>query len=177
MYKKGLSLAAGATAVLLIIIIGVTAVVGISINSQIQSQGISYTQTGVNETSVAFTNNTYSALAVPYAISITSIGNASMTIGSANYTLLANTSASSVQMLYYNSTSTVPENATGFLNGNYWVMYDYNLPNDAYRAAGNSTLGIQQVTSQMTLVGLIVVMAIVIGLLWSSFGRTVTASI
>lgn len=41
---------------------------------------------------------------------------------------------------------------------------------------GNSTLGIQQITQQMTLVGLIVVMSIVIGLLWSSFGGFVGGS-
>lgn len=83
-YKRGLSLAAGASAVLLIIIIAITAVVGVRINAQLQS--------------------------------------------------------------------------------------GYSAGNAVYDAAQNSTLGIQQITSQMTLVGLIVVMAIVIGLLWSSFG-------
>jgi len=39
-----------------------------------------------------------------------------------------------------------------------------------YLAAQNSTLGIQQITSQLTLVGLIVIMSIVIGVLWTSFG-------
>ena len=84
MFKKnGLTLAAGASAVLLLIIIGVTAVVGLTILRQ---------------------------------------------------TALSNTNA--------------------FVNA----------------TAGNASLGIQQITSQLTLVGLIVVMAIVIGLLWSSFG-------
>ena len=40
----------------------------------------------------------------------------------------------------------------------------------AYLAVENSTAGIQQVTSQLSLVGLIVIMAIVIGVLWTSFG-------
>lgn len=34
----------------------------------------------------------------------------------------------------------------------------------------NATDGIEQITSQLSLVGLIVIMAIVIGVLWSSFG-------
>jgi hypothetical protein len=38
-----------------------------------------------------------------------------------------------------------------------------------YTAAGNASLGISQITSQLSLVGLIVIMAIVIGVLWSSF--------
>lgn len=82
--KKGLSLAAGASAVLLLIIIGVTAVVGITILNQVVT--------------------------------------------------------SDASSIWVNST------------------------------VSNSSLGIQQITQQMTLVGLIVVMAIVIGLLWSSFG-------
>jgi hypothetical protein len=35
--------------------------------------------------------------------------------------------------------------------------------------AANASLGISQITSQLSLVGLIVIMAIVIGVLWSSF--------
>ena len=82
--KKGLSLASGASAVLMLVIIAVTAVVGIKINTQLQS---------------------------------------------------------------------------GLSAGN--AVYD---------AAQNSTLGIAQITSQLTLVGLIIIMAIVISLLWGSFG-------
>ena len=41
---------------------------------------------------------------------------------------------------------------------------------NVYLAAENSTAGINQITSQLTLVGLIVIMAVVIGVLWSSFG-------
>lgn len=81
--KNGLSLASGASAILLLVIIGVTAVVGLSILADIDGQG-------------------------DYA--------------------------------YVNST------------------------------VGNASLGISQITSQMSLLGLIVVMAIVIGLLWGSFG-------
>lgn len=36
-------------------------------------------------------------------------------------------------------------------------------------AAANASAGISQITSQLSLVGLIVIMAIVIGVLWSSF--------
>jgi hypothetical protein len=36
-------------------------------------------------------------------------------------------------------------------------------------AAGNASGGISQITTQLPLVGLIVIMAIVIGVLWSSF--------
>lgn len=82
-HKKGLSLAEGATGIILMVIIGVTAVVGITMLESVDGQG------------------TYA---------------------------------------YVNA------------------------------SIGNGTLGIQQITSQMTLVGLIVVMSIVIGLLWSSFG-------
>lgn len=39
-----------------------------------------------------------------------------------------------------------------------------------YLAAENTTAGIQQLTSQMTLIGLIIAMAVVIGILFSSFG-------
>lgn len=39
-----------------------------------------------------------------------------------------------------------------------------------YLAIENSTAGIQQVTSQLSLIGLIVIMAVVIGVLWASFG-------
>lgn len=85
--KKGLSLASGASAVLLIVIIAITAVVGVRINTQLQS--------------------------------------------------------------------------------------GYSAGDAVYDAAQNSTLGIGQITSQMTLVGLIIVMSIVIGLLWSSFGGMV----
>lgn len=46
----------------------------------------------------------------------------------------------------------------------------YSAGDAVYDAAQNSTLGIAQVTSQLTLVGLIVIMSIVIGLLWTSFG-------
>ena len=81
--KKGLSLASGASAVLMLVIIGVTAVVGIKILAAVPDQS---TQSYVNA------------------------------------------------------------------------------------SIGNASLGIQQITSQMTLVGLIVVMAIVISLLWGSFG-------
>jgi len=35
---------------------------------------------------------------------------------------------------------------------------------------GNASAGITQVTGQLSLVGLIVIMAIVIGILWTSFG-------
>lgn len=41
---------------------------------------------------------------------------------------------------------------------------------DVNVTVGNATAGINQVVSQLSLVGLIVVMAIVIGVLWSSFG-------
>ena len=44
-----------------------------------------------------------------------------------------------------------------------------NTTTAAYAAAGNTSLGIAQITSQLSLVGLIVIMAIVIGVLWSSF--------
>jgi hypothetical protein len=44
-----------------------------------------------------------------------------------------------------------------------------NFTSAAYNAAGNSSLGITQIVSQLSLVGLIVVMAVVIGVLWSSF--------
>lgn len=82
--KKGLSLVAGSSAVLLLVIIAMTAVVGIRINAQLQS--------------------------------------------------------------------------------------GYSAGDAIYDAAQNSTVGIAQITSQLTLVGLIIVMSIVIGLLWSSFG-------
>ena len=40
---------------------------------------------------------------------------------------------------------------------------------DVYLAAANGSAGISEVTSQLTLVGLIIIMAIVIGLLFSAF--------
>ena len=41
---------------------------------------------------------------------------------------------------------------------------------DVNVTVGNATAGINQVVSQLSLVGLIVIMAVVIGVLWSSFG-------
>ena len=41
---------------------------------------------------------------------------------------------------------------------------------DVYLAAANVSDGIEQVTTNLTLVGLIVIMAIVIGVLWGAFG-------
>lgn len=46
----------------------------------------------------------------------------------------------------------------------------YSAGNAVYDAAANSTLGIQQITSQLSLIGLIVAMAIVIGILFGAFG-------
>lgn len=51
--------------------------------------------------------------------------------------------------------------------GNTTVM---NWSRPAYYAAQNTTAGLNQIVSQLSLVGLIVVMAIVIGVLWTSFG-------
>ena len=41
---------------------------------------------------------------------------------------------------------------------------------DVNITVGNATAGINQVVTQLSLVGLIVIMAIVIGVLWTSFG-------
>ena len=41
---------------------------------------------------------------------------------------------------------------------------------------GNATAGIQQITSNMTLIGIIVIMAIVIGLLFAAFGGSMGGS-
>lgn len=172
MYKKnGLDLVAGASSVLLIVIIGVVAVVGININTQLES--ISLDQTRVNET-VTITNNTYNALNGDGAVAIYTIGNTTWnintTVGSGNWTVFSNITGSSFNFVYSS------EGSVGtFVDGSYWVSYDYMQENNAYRAATNTTRGVQQVTQQLTLVGLIVVLSIVIGLLWSSFGGVVTA--
>ena len=172
MNKNGLTLAAGAAAVMLILVIGVTAVVGISINNQMQTN--LYSQVSiVNESQAGWANNTYEALTNSYAISVTEVINSTLVIGSGNYTLLGNVSGSSIWM-HFNGTSD-GVNADNFQTGDYNVSYTYYSPTDATRAAANSTLGIQQITSQLTLVGLIVVMAIVIGLLFGAFGGMMTA--
>ena len=52
----------------------------------------------------------------------------------------------------------------------------YSAGNAVYDAAQNSTLGIAQITSNLTLVGIIVIMAIVIALLFAAFGGQMRGS-
>ena len=164
-YKKGIQLTDAPQIVLLLVFVSLIAIVGIKINDSLQTTDSGTITTAINET-VALSNNSYTALTYSRALYITSLGNATETMGSANYTLLGNKTASSVQFLYSNGTGAAGGVA---VDGNYWVYYTYDIPSEAYYAAGNSTTGIEQITSQLALVGLIVIMSVVITLLWGSF--------
>jgi len=158
--KKGLSLNQAPMAVMMIVFIGLIAVVGITINTQLRDS--SWTSATHNET-IAIANNTATSLAFPRALSISSLGNVTYTVGSANYTLASTESTSTVTVVYSDS-------AGVWASGNYWVVYEYKNIDSAYSAADNSTKGIQNITDQLSLIGLIIIMSIVIGILWTSFG-------
>ena len=145
-----------AGAVLVIVLVGIIAVVGMQINtSMAEGELVSTTN---NET-VTLGNSTTTALSYPHATSLTSVGNATGTIGSGNFTIAGDKRGSTI------TTTGYPEFATG----SYWVVYTYGRTNDAYYAAENSTAGMENITGQLSLIGLIIIMAAVIALLWGSF--------
>ena len=164
--KKGLALGQAPLVVMMIVFIGLISFTAIKINDTIKEDvSIGLTSTTYNET-VALVNNTYTALTYPRITSIYNIGNATETILAANYSASLNNTGSSIYLYYSNGTGT-PGGLS--VDGNYWVYYTYNAPNDMYYGATNSTEGVNSIINQMTLIGLIVVMAIVIGVLWGTF--------
>lgn len=169
-YKKGFGLAELPAAVLILIIVGSFVIVGTTLNDSLKATKT--TERIANQTSVAFTNNTRTVLTYPWITSI-SIGNMTGTILSANYTLTSNTSSSSVLLRYSRGPGPAGEVK---VNGNYWVYYTWTDPQDAYYAAENSSLGLLEITDNMRLLGLIIIMGAVISILLASFGGLLNQS-
>lgn len=165
--KKSLSLMVLPTAIILFVIIGMLVGIGADINDTIEdSKG--FTTWYKNDT-VAATNNTYLALTQKYAVSIVSAGNASAAGGYelGNFTVLANKSASSVAFTGW------PEFTAG---QNIWVYYSYNAETYTANALRNSTQGLNEVSSNSQLLGLILIMGAVITILLGSFGTFMRGS-
>ena len=161
--RKGVTLSQAPMAVLTLVFIGLLIIVGAKIFTQVDTTSYD-SSVIVNETITTWTNNTYEPLARQWATGISSISNTTNVIGSGNYTLLANESASAILIQY----SDAANNA--WLAGSYNVSYPYNYRTQAYYDSQNATGGLENISTQMTLIGLIIGLAIVIRILWGSFG-------
>ena len=99
-----------------------------------------------------------------YVTSITSLGNASMTIGSANYSLSSAKTGSSVTVTYSDAASGT------WSTGSYWAVIVYNELNPTGQAMRNSTEGPMEITENLELLGLIIILGAVMAVLLMSFG-------
>ena len=165
MMSKGLGVNELPTLALAIIIIGVVVVVGISINDGLQES--EFTTRYYNDTSVSTTNNTYLSIDVANVKGIVSAGNSSSpytAIGTGNFTTIVSNESTTTSSVLFSGWNGYTAGQTN------WVYVTYEVPNDANLAARNSTTGVEQISTQLSLVGLIVVMAVIIGILWTSFG-------
>ena len=171
MQRKGIALAAAPAVVMMFVILSVVSIVGININEQFKQDSSFYTVgTKMNESVTWSANGTYKGLTNPYAIDIVEIRNSTDVMYntssqySSNATLLSNYSASSIRMHW---TSGIAGDV--YYVGAYSVWYHYYVPTDSLLASVNSTNGIQQITQNQELIGIVVIMAIVVGILLASF--------
>ena len=155
-------------AILMLVLIGLVAMVGFKINDSVNSSNDQFIL-GINSSeTLTLTNDTYVATGQRFGYSIASMYNATQTF-SANYSIIGNASGSMFKYTMHNGTS-------GMLAGDYVVSYYYKIPRSSYYTMQNSTGGLNQFTQNLSLVALIVIMSIVIGLLWTSFGGMLGSS-
>ena len=171
MHRKGISLGAAPMVVMTLIMLSVVSVVGLQLNDVLQGDaGQNNLYTKQNESLTSWTNGTYKTLTNAYAIDLIEIRNSTDVIYnksseySSNATLAANRTASAIRVHWTSGIS-----GTVWKVDSYDVWYQYYGANDAGLASGNATKGISEITGNLSLVGIMVIMAIVIGLLFAVF--------
>ena len=108
-----------------------------------------------NETITSWANNTGKSLTYPLVTSITSIGNATYTVGSGNYTLTSDSNAASVTMIYIDSAGT-------WATGDYWVSYTYDAKSVAYNSTDDGLDAVGDVSGWLSIIVIIMIAVFII---------------
>jgi hypothetical protein len=144
----------------LLVVIGITLSIGMLIlttmyNTESMSPVTSYNQT------VTLTNGTYTTLTNERGVAITSVGNATKiwSVGTTNFTMLANTSSTQIKP------TPVGWGATVFKSDSYWVVYTYQSETTASEAltAANSSVGI--FGDWLVIIAIVIVAVVVLSLI------------
>lgn len=159
---KGYSMADALGALMILIVVGMFIVIGVQLNDGMVSD--QYTSTAVTNESHALVNGTAAALTHDYCSAITQVGNATITVGSANYSCTGSKDGSTITVTMVTSSN------DDIFGGTYNVSYSYNNPDNSKIVGDNATLGIMEVATNMELFGLIIIMGIIVSILFVAFG-------
>jgi hypothetical protein len=117
-----------------------------------------------NETITSWTNNTYKAITYYRGVTgITSIGNATFTLGSGNYTFYGNSTGASVLMHYGALAPNTGYNASA--SPGYWVVYDYSTDTDASDLLDSSNDSLGVIGDWLGILAIVIVAVVVLGLI------------
>lgn len=132
--------------------IGIAVMEGTEQSFDLQTESNSYT----------LTNLTYVDLGPEHVVSISSVANATFTLGSGNYSLYKH-------KWIYSTLGSTTSGTDDIQDATAWTVNYSIYSKDAFNTAHNATVGLGELASWMPTIGLVLAAALVMGVIYTSF--------
>ncbi len=118
-----------------------------------------------NDTITSWANNTAEALSRPLAVSITSMGNGTLSVGTGNVSITTATTSGSTATVVYGTA------AGAWLAGDYWIVYTYTPLTHGLNTTIEGGAGLYELADWLPLIALVLATGVLVVIVIAGMGR------